>query len=75
MKEGKRKLKTTTTWFQSGHMPYNKGIKQMELKSQESSDKKSVRYNRPTNTEMSTVQNNLVVSGENFSYGFVRVTF
>lgn len=61
MKKGKRKLKATSTWFQSGH---NKGIEETEFDSQESKEKKSVVYVRPTDTEMSMVQNNPILGSE-----------
>lgn len=64
MRKGKRKLRATATWFESGHIPHNKGKKQKELNSQEGKDKKSVVYIRPTDTEMSMVQNNPIVDGE-----------
>ena len=54
--KGNRKKKAKE--FKSGHLPHNKGIK---MESKEDSVKQNIVYIRPTQTEISMVQNNPIV--------------
>ena len=57
--KGNRKKKAKG--FKSGHLPHNKGIKCIKMESKGDSAKQNIVYIRPTQTEISMVQNNPIV--------------